>query len=188
MLKEVFFLQSYGFPQGSAFGNLLAQWEALGVFSYVLPFLLIFALVFVTLSNIGLFKQNRGVNAIIALATSLMALQYNFVSLFFAELFPRFGIALAIILILVIVGGFMFDAESPGFRWLFAIIGLVIVAIVIFKSLYYFGWYVGDTTWINIYWPNVLLGVLIVAGIIWVIAGGSKSPIRPPGVPPVYRG
>ena len=39
------FLQSFGFF-GGGFGNLLSQLEQLGFFSYVLPFLLIFALVF----------------------------------------------------------------------------------------------------------------------------------------------
>src|SRR3989344_7899898 len=134
-------LASYGFFRGGDIGNVLAQWQAAGVFSYALPFLLIFALTFGLLTRVGLFttkdasgeKSNKAVNAIIALAVSLMALQFDFVSLFFSEIFPRFGIALAIILVLIILGGVFFDPENQMFKWIFVIIGFVIAAIIIFK-------------------------------------------------------
>ena len=37
---------SYGYFQGGAIGNILNIWEQAGIFSYAIPFLLIFALVF----------------------------------------------------------------------------------------------------------------------------------------------
>ena len=82
-------------------GELFAQWEAAGIFAYALPFLLIFAILFGILSKINIFgskdNPNKGVNAIISLAVAFMSLQFNLVSTFFADLFPRFGIALSVI-------------------------------------------------------------------------------------------
>jgi len=187
MLNSIISLAQYGFYGGGSIGNVLAQWEAAGVFSYLLPFLLIFALIFVTLSNIKLFSMNKGVNAVIALAVALMSLQFDFVSLFFAELFPRFGIALGIILVLIIVGGFFFDSENKGFKWLFVILGLVIAGVVIIKSLYYFGLYTGGQTWFNVYWPNVLIAAIIIGAIIAVIASQSPSTKIPNVSLPVYE-
>ncbi len=41
---------------GGAIGDVLSSWEQAGFFSYLLPFLLIFALVFGILTQIQLFK------------------------------------------------------------------------------------------------------------------------------------
>src|SRR3989338_4351196 len=103
MFEEVIFLQSFGFFGGS-FGNVLSQWEQLGVFSYVLPFLLIFALIFGILQKVNIFggaqgQSNKGINGVIAVSTALMALQFNFVPLFFRDIFPKLGVGLTVILI-----------------------------------------------------------------------------------------
>ena len=98
MIAEVIFLQSFGFSGGS-FGNVLSQWEQLGVFTYVLPFLLIFALIFGILQKVKIFQESKGINAVIAVSTALMALQFNFVPLFFSDIFPQLGIGLSIVLI-----------------------------------------------------------------------------------------
>ena len=173
MLEGMVFLQSYGIAGGGTFGNLLAQLQAQGVFSYVLPFLLLFSLTFVVLGNLNLFKDNKAVNAIIALSVALMALQFDFVSIFFAEIFPRFGIALSVILVLVIVGGLFFKPENKGFKWLFVIIGLVIAAVVIFKSLAAFG-FTGGSFFYNINWGNTLIVIGIIAAFIAVVSSGSR--------------
>ena len=60
--------------------------------------MLIFALVFGILIKTQIFKDNKAVNGIIALAVAFMALQFDFVPTFFAQIFPRLGIGLAIIL------------------------------------------------------------------------------------------
>jgi len=100
-------LASYGFYGGGAFGDLLNSWEQMGVFSYMLPFLLVFALVYGIFTKLHLFGDSRdkSINAIIALAVALMSLQFNIVPVFFADILPRLGIALAGILVMVILLG-----------------------------------------------------------------------------------
>ena len=66
--------------------NIFAYWEQIGVFSYILPFLMIFALVFGILMRMGIFKENKAVSAIVALAVGLLSLQFDFVPRFFSEI------------------------------------------------------------------------------------------------------
>jgi hypothetical protein len=148
MIEEMINLASYGyFSGGGALGNLFAQWEAAGIFSYMLPFLLIFALIFGLLTKLNIFATkngdaNKGINAIIAIAIALMALQFDIVSMFFAELFPRFGIALSIILVILILGGLFMptNKESNWFMVALAVIVFIIIGTVIYTSLQTFGW------------------------------------------------
>ncbi len=173
-------LASYGFFRGGDIGNILAQWQAAGVFSYALPFLLIFALTFGLLTRVGLFttktsegdKPNKSINAIIALSVSLMALQFDFVSVFFSEIFPRFGVALSIILVLLILGGLFIPTDSKGFSWGLIAVVMVIIGIVVFQSLESFGYSAGY------WWRNnlgSLLGWAVLIGLIIAVVAGSTS-------------
>ena len=186
MIEVMSLLASYGFFGGGDIGNILAQWQAAGVFSYVLPFLLIFALTFGLLIRVGLFttkdasgeKSNKSINAIIALAVALMALQFDFVSIFFSEIFPRFGVALSIILVIIILGGLFTPTDSKWFSWGLILVVFVIIGIVIFSSLESFGYNAGY------WWRNnlgSLLGWAVLIGlIIAVVAGSTTSSPKPP--------
>ncbi len=177
MIGGIISLASYGFAGGGSVGNLLAQLEALGFFSYVLPFLLIFSIVFVILSSVPIFKGNKGVNAVIALAVALMSLQFGFVSIFFGEIFPNFAVALSILLVVIIIFGLFGDPENKGYRWLYVAIGIIAVAVVIFRSISYFGWYIGGSTWLNVNWANAAIIASVIALVIIIIS--STKPTKP---------
>lgn len=181
VLGGVMFLASYGGFNGGALGNLFAQWEAAGIFSYALPFLLIFALVFGLLTKINIFgtAQNpaKGINAIIALATALMALQFNIVSVFFAEIFPRFGIALSIILVILVLGGLFMptNKDSNWFMVALAVIVFVIIGVVVYNSTASLGWGIGGPG-LSYFWSQY--GAIIIFAVI-VIAIILTSSVKP---------
>lgn len=158
MLDEMMFLQIGGFSGGGffggTFGNILAQWEQLGVFSYVLPFLLIFALLFGILTRLKIF-DNKSINAVISVSVALMALQYDFVPRFFSEIFPNLGIGLSVILVGIIVLGLFTDTN---WTWIGAILGVVIFGFIIGTS-FEFG---TSTFW---FWVRVNLATIIAVGI-----------------------
>ena len=181
MLGVTSLLASHGFFRGGSIGNILAQWEAIGVFSFVLPFLLMFAIVFMILNSVPLFRGNKGVNAIIALSVALMALQFGFVSVFFSELFPRVGIALSIIMVVIILLGLFIDPDKKGFKWIYVIIGLVLTSVVIFKSLTAFGWYGGYFG--GIYWSDLIWVALVIAALVIIIVG--TKPTKKFGIPDI---
>jgi hypothetical protein len=165
---DVMFLQSFGFVGGNI-GALLAQWEQLGVFSYVLPFLLIFALIFGVLSRVQIFKDNKAVNSVIALSVSLMSLQFGFVPIFFSQIFPRLGVGLSVILIgLILIGLFTDTNRTPFFFGL----GIIVFIIVVWNSFDFgtmpFGF------WLSQNWGSALLAIVVIVFLIAII-----SPIKP---------
>ena len=171
---SILFYQVGGFF-GYSIGDVLNRWADLGVFAYVLPFLMIFALVYGILLKTQILGDNRGVNATIALAFGLLALQFDYVSGFYASIFPYAGMGLAVLLIAMILLGLMGDSDKKGNKiWLG--IGVVIFLFVLFASL-------GDTYWLGGVGYNLagagpaLLAILLVLGILGFIifGGGNRS-------------
>lgn len=188
MINGVMILASYGYFGGGALGDLFSQWEAAGIFAYALPFLLIFALVFGLLSKMNIFSSKanpnsgKGINVVIALAVAFMSLQFNIVSMFFSEIFPRFGVALSIILVILILGGLFMptNKENNWFMVALAIIVLIIIGIVIFNSLNAFGWSISGSglayIW-NRYSGVIIFFVFLIIVIVALTA--KKNPNRP---------
>lgn len=168
-------------------GEIFAQLEAMGVFEYLLPFLLIFAIVYSVLSFVNIFKNNKAVNAVISLAVALMALQFNIVSYFFADIFPRLGIALSIILVLLILGGMFLDWDNKGMKWFLFIVVAVTVIAVVWGPLRNVGLFSGLS--LNFLGGDLLKLAVVVAAVavfFWIISGGNTkvkigdAPVRNP--------
>lgn len=168
-------------------GDIFGQLESMGVFEYLLPFLLIFAIVYAILSFVNIFKNNKAVVAIISLAVALMALQFDLVSYFFADIFPRLGIALSIILVLLILGGMFLDWDNKGMKWFLFLIVAVTVIAVVWGPLRNIGLFSGIS--FNLFGGNILTFVVVgvaAAFIIWIISGGGTNvkvgdaPVRNP--------
>jgi hypothetical protein len=185
MINGVTLLASYGYFSGGTLGNLLAQWEAAGIFAYALPFLLIFALILGLLTKINIFgtrdNPNKGVNVMIALAVAFMALQFDVVPMFFSELFPRFGVGLSIILVILIMGGIFMptNKESNWFMIALAIIVFIIIGTVVYNSLGSMGWGIGGPG-LSYFWDKYSAIIIFAIIIIGVIAATTtrKNPNR----------
>lgn len=172
MIEGVFFLQSYGYFGGSAIETLFATWQQAGFFSHLLPFLLIFALLYGILTNMKLFRGNKTIDAIIALSVSLMALQFDFVPRFFSEVFPRLGIGLVILLLVIILTGLF---SNPSDKWMMYLpwgIGFVIVIVILVQTAQVTGWY-SFLPWLGYNWPMVL-GVAAFFIMIAIVVGSAR--------------
>lgn len=181
MLKEMITLQSAGIFGSGVIGDLLAKWEQMGFFSYVLPFMLIFALVFGILIRVKIFKDSKMVNGIIALAVAFMALQFNFVPQFFSQIFPRVGIGLAIILGIMIILGLFMDPESHAVNYFLLGVGVLIIGLILIQSAGALGWASG--TWWEENWTTIIFAVFILIIVALIIGGtkpaGQKVPYKP---------
>lgn len=174
MLSSILTFQFGGFYGGEA-GNILAYLEQAGVFSYVLPFLLIFAIVFGVLSRIQVFGDNKGLNAVVSLVIGLLSLQFELVPIFFSEIFPRVGIGLSILLVLIILIGLFFDTrDNQIINYGLMGVGVIIFLVVLVKTAGYLGWYSGY--WWNAHWPQIIVvvGVLALLGAIIGSVSGQK--------------
>ena len=184
MLKEMIFLQAQGYYGQWSIGDMLNQWAAAGFFSYLLPFLLIFALVYGILSSMQLFKDNRAVDAIVALVVGLLALQFDFVPVFFAAVFPRMAVGLAIILVLLILAGFFVDPTKGGIMYTLLGIGVIVTIIVLVQTAGSIGWSGGQWWYYN--W-SMVAGVVFLLIVIAIIVGGSSKKQATPYVLGPFR-
>lgn len=178
---------------GGSIGNLLSYWEQQGFFAYVLPFLLIFSVVFGILTRVNIFGRgtdvnaNKGLNAIIALVIGLLSLQFDIVPLFFSDIFPRLGIGLSVILTLLILIG-LFLPSDPNHKSNYLLMGVAVIVfiVVITKSFGDFGF---GTSNIG-YWVYANLPLITTVAIILVAIGavvGTGAPKTPPYPTPIYR-
>ncbi|GBE19793.1 MAG TPA: hypothetical protein ENG87_03410 [Candidatus Pacearchaeota archaeon] len=179
MLKEVV-LASYTYFDGGAIGEMFTIWEQAGFFSYIMPFLLIFSLIFAILERIKIFKDNKAINGIIAAVVGLMSLQVPMVSQFFAEIFPRLGIGLAILLVVLILVGLFIDPEKGGFTVTLFVIGLIILIAVLIQTAGGLGWSSGS--WWADNW-QLIVGIMLVMGLVGIIVGSGTpgTPFKPLG-------
>ena len=167
-------LAPYGF-YGGDFGNFLLQLEQFGFFSYVLPFLIIFSLIFGILTRMNIFKDNKGINAVISISVGLMALQFGFVSNFFSELFPRVGVGLSILLVVLIFLGLFLDTSERWPNYVLLGLGVIIVLFILFTSAEFSG--TGFGYFISNYAGTILIiiGIIVALSIVVNSTGSSES-------------
>jgi len=164
---------------GLGITDVLNQWNQLGVFSYVIPFLLIFAVVYAILEKSKILgPDNRGVWAIIAVSIGLLSLQFDFVSTFFAIIFPRFGVGLSVFLVLLIFIGFFYNWDEKGDSHKLKWIGITVavgVLIWTFSNLEYWGLGYGGFEfgwWFREYFWSLVILAGVIGAISWVINSG----------------
>jgi len=165
--------------------NILNTWADMGVFAYVIPFLLIFAVVFAILQKTKLLGDNNpSVQAIVALAVGLLSLQFDFVSTFYANIFPKFGIGLAVFLVLIILLGFFYTGSEgepkTAIKWIGWFTGIAVVVWALSSwDFWQDNWSI--SWWIQEYfWPIIILAA-VVAVIVVVAKSGDSSTKTPTG-------
>jgi hypothetical protein len=185
MFKELIFFES-GAVFGGQIGDLISAWESSGVFSYMLPFLLIFALIFGLLTKLNIFGNaqdpNKGkmVNAIISVSIAIMALQFNMVSDFFGQIFPRMGIGLSIILLILILGGLFIpiNKENNWFLTAITFVVFILIAVIVASSFGDLGWISGSSGLISGIWNqygSLIIFVLIVIIVVFATTHEKKT-------------
>ena len=163
---------AYGY--GTTITEVLNRWADLGVFAYVLPFLMIFAVVYGILNKTKLLGNNKGVQATIALTMGLLALQFDYVSNFFALIFPYAGIGISVLLIALILMGLVMDTEKKNLNWIWFGLGLLIFIVVIMTSMSDLSWIGGrGYMWADA-WPSVLAAIVILGLMALIIWGGDR--------------
>lgn len=152
--------------------DILNIWQSAGVFAYLIPFLIIFAVVYGILLKTKLLGENRGVIATIALGVGLMSLLNDYVSNFFSSLFPYAGMAIAVLLVALILMGLV---STEDFSWrIWFIVGIVGFVAVLLASLNDMQWWMGGGA-LGDSWPAILAGLVLIALMYFIIWGGEKK-------------
>jgi len=182
MFEEMLFFATSSLFSEGVIGEMFSKWESAGFFNYLIPFLIIFALVFGVLSKVDPFKGNRTVYAIISVSVGMMALRFEMVPLFFSQIFPRVGVGLAVILALFILAGLFIDTKNNAVNYVLLGIGVIIFAMVIIQSTAAVGWQSGQ--WWGDNW-QMIVGAIFLFIVIAVIVG-SNTKKDPKEYKPLY--
>ena len=183
MLKETLFLQVFSYSGGGQFGSLLDSLGQMGFFSYILPFLLIFALIYGILLKMKFFEKNA-INAIIALSVSLLAIQFDAVPIFFSSIFPRLGVGIGIILVILILVGMFLPNESWTGYLLFGV-SSVIVLVILYQSAGEAG--SGILYWFQNNLPWIIGLIFVIVVIVLLTRNKDDKTIKPAaGIFPFY--
>ena len=155
-------------------GTLLSWWEGIGVFDYLLPFLLIFAVIYGILTASNILSENKGVNVVIAMVVGLLALRLGYVQSFFTEVFPRLGVGIAVLFVLLILTGLFVGKENLKVMfWIFIAVGIVIAIIVLSGSFSAFGW---GYNWYESDMAFWVVSIVLLIGVIVVVVMGKSEP------------
>jgi hypothetical protein len=154
--------------------DVLNQWESAGVFDYLLPFILIFSLVFGILRTSKVLGDQKGIHVVIAVVVGLLVLRGGNVQRFFPTIFPNLAIGLTVLLIVMLLVGLFIVDEGQNFRkyiyWGFMAIGVIIAIIVVSNAFEEYGYgsysfYSGNAGWI--------IGAVLLVGLIIAVAAGG---------------
>jgi len=158
----------------SSIGEILNYWESLGVFSIILPFLLVFAIFYGILSNIKLFEDNRGINVMISFAAALTATAMGYYGNCLKAVMLAFAITLIVILVYFLFVSFIIK-DQKIVNYLAAIIAVIIFILVFIRSEECDLAFLGN---LGNYVYLIPIAVAI-ALIIWVILGRHTGPDKP---------
>ena len=151
-----------------------------GVFAYLLPFLLVFAVVFGILEKAKILGHNRGVHATIAVAVGLLWLYNDYVTQFFATIFPYAGIGISVLLVALIFMGLISKEDNTHWvRYIWFGIGALAFIAIIWASFEDVGFLFGRGTGnIAEFIPVILILTGLGALIVWIVksGGGDNAP------------
>ena len=103
----------------------------------------------------------------------LLALQFNYVPDFFREVFPRLGVGISVLLVLLILVGLFISKEDQRY-WYYGLgtIGFIIAIVVISKSFEQYGWFSSAGSGDYVGW---IVGAVLLIGLIIAVANGSGA-------------
>ncbi len=164
------------FMQSFNYQNILYQWENIGLFDFILPFLLIFAVIFGILSYTNVLGANKGIHALIAIVIGLLAVRFPIYTDFLNIISPKLAIGVSLLLFLIIlIGLFVPEGSAKILGWILMSVGFVIFLIIITQTYDILSPAYGESVLTSDYLIGYILLIAILIGIIVaVVTGGQK--------------
>ncbi|MEM4641271.1 MAG: hypothetical protein QXW65_02015 [Candidatus Pacearchaeota archaeon] len=126
-------VQYYGWFYGGPMEQMIMQWAQMGVFTVLLPFVLVFAIVFAILEKVKLLN-NTGVHVIISLAVAFFTIANQYVVSLFTPLFSHLGLGVAILICLVVLLGLAIKPEENTWKIIFSVMGVILFIVILART------------------------------------------------------
>lgn len=152
---------------------------------FVLPFLLIFFIIFAILEKTKLFGEDKKrLNALISFVIGLIFISIAFPALVIQNLILFLTIAIIIVFIVLLLWGFVFGNVKEGFKpekWIKIVLGVLIGIAVIMGVLWATGLYANFSDffmgkeWSNIFFTNFVFLIVIAIALAIVLSSKKSS-------------
>ncbi|MFH1358445.1 MAG: hypothetical protein ABIH37_00990 [archaeon] len=153
-------------------GNILNYWESLGAFTLIIPFVLIFVVLYGLLGKTKLFEKDKKVNAVLSLTMALIATAMGYYGDCLAAFLIAGVITITVILILLIFVNFLTEHKKVIYS-LAAFVGVVIFFITFIMNDRC------DLSFLSGFKGYFFLGLtllVIIAAIAWVVFSKYEKP------------
>lgn len=153
--------------------DLFNQLQGYGIYEYVLPFLLIFAILFAILEKTQIFTGKKNINIIVSLIIGLLFVtQFSLVSIL-NNFLPKISLFIVIAVMVLILFGIFGANVGQGLGSLGIIIGAIASLIAVYWALSP-GLGFELPYWVEYNW-DVILVLVIILIVISLIVGGSSD-------------
>jgi len=160
--------------------DLLSLLDGLGAFETIVPFFVVFLVVFGAINHIGFFQNKRGIEVVLASIAGLFFIRNQFLVGIMLRFFTN--ISYFIFLLLILLFGFGLIARKKAKKGIFLFVGFIVSISYIFfalsdKTTSFLG---GGSLRILSQLPsNIVQGILFIvlfgAIIFWAMKGKSKN-------------
>lgn len=160
----------------------LEQWASMGMFDVLLPFILVFAIIFSILQRTKILGESKQINSAVAGIISLFVIMNPYVTALFIPIFSQAGLALIILIAVMVVVGLLFNVTEvhPALKWVLVVFGIgmaVWLLSAMENSLY--AWFPISSYWwdANKMWFIPVMLAAVIIGLI--VFGPGKSESKP---------
>lgn len=172
---------------GSTLTGFIRELEYLGIFDVVIPFILLFTVVFAVLQRTKLFgSDKKNINIVVAFVMATLTVvphitgnypgQYDPVLIINALLPSVSVLMIAIILLLILVGMFAGEWGAAKASGVVFVIALIFIGYIFGTTV---GWWSSPSEVFGGWWGSTLttlvIVILVIGGLLWFISGESKT-------------
>lgn len=164
----------FQFASSFNFRDFFTSLQEFGVYDYILPFLLVFAIIFAILEKTQIFGEGKtNVNAVIAIVVGLLLVVQRDIVEMINLFLPRVSLIIIVILMLLLVltllGGKSFQGLQGSVLTIAVIVSVIAVVLALSPTFGY------DFGWLTPYDRSVLFNIVVALGVIllvyWMVAG-----------------
>ncbi|MBS3134862.1 hypothetical protein J4406_00610 [Candidatus Woesearchaeota archaeon] len=154
-------------------GDLFYQFQGAGIYEYVLPFLLIFSILFAILEKTKIFNEKKNVNVIVSAIIALIFVTQFSLVYTLNQFLPKVSLFIVVAVMTLILFGIFGAPVGKGLGH----IGMLIAAVI---SLFVIYWALSPSLgfelpyWIQYNW-DVIIALVIIIIVIALIVGGSSG-------------
>jgi len=161
------------------FRSIILQWQAIGLFDIILPFLLVFAVVYAVLERSKLLGSNKGVYAVIAIAIAFFSISNPYTNQIFQVLFSNASIGLLFVLVfMVFLAFFVIDpAKEQWWRVVGGIFASIVFIWLLSRTFAYTGYEYDIFAWLS-QSPGIAMGLYVglpLGIILWLITRSGED-------------